>query len=120
MNATTLPNGNLKITASNDDRRELAECYRREDGGYPAAEGFVVERLREDAYFEWVAPEWVGALTDAPIFARQDDVDFPDDGSPRLRAAECPVWWYPNYMVSDPWEELKNRGRVVFTSDANS
>lgn len=62
--------------------------------------------------YDSVAPEWIGALTDAPIVS--DGLILHDDGSHTL-APDARIWWFPNYMVSDPAAELAERGRVVFT-----
>jgi hypothetical protein len=59
-----------------------------------------------------VEPEWIGALTDAPILS--DGLNYPDDGGPAVVPGSS-VWWFPDYMVRDPWEELAREGRVVFT-----
>lgn len=48
-------------------------------------------------------------LTCAPCIAEHLDVD--DDGA---RTVDGGLWWYPNYMVSDPMEVLMKTGSVVF------
>ena len=106
--------GSLLILADNADRSELADRYR--SGGYPAAESAVAEMLHERLTF--IPPENIGALTDAPILT--DDPDWSDEtaaaGNIPAVHSESLVWWYPNYMVSDPWESLRNHGRVVFSA----
>ena len=89
--------GDLRITADNLSRRDLRNCY--ESDGYFSAEEMVKRDLGRQGY-TFTLPEEVGALTDAPIFS-----DFAGA-----------VWWYPGYMVLDPWGELKNQGRVTFES----
>jgi hypothetical protein len=97
------PNGNLLITADNAARRDLAEAFA--SGGYYQMEMVV----NEDIELTFIPPEAIGALTDAPIIGEaviNDDGDYEGFGN---------VWWYPDYQVSDPWEELRRRGRVIFT-----
>jgi hypothetical protein len=48
--------------------------------------------------FEWVAPEDIGALTSAPILKYDNK-----------------YWWYPNYAVRSPLEDIAETGKTVFT-----
>lgn len=98
--------GGLKIAACNEARRELAEA-----DGYPARESLVAEWLHES--FEFLRPEEIGALTDAPILGDCATIERDDLGE--LTATGGPVWWFPAYAVRDPWVELMSRGRVTFT-----
>jgi len=98
----------LVLLADNEGREALREGYER--GGYLGAEQVVHEGLHEQ--FDFVAPEYVpGAMTDAPILTRSEDVTWPDNGEFVLYPS-ARVFWFPNYMVEDPWETLKNTGRV--------
>lgn len=97
--------GGLKITAGNEARRELAEA-----DGYWARESLVAEWLHEA--FEFLRPEEIGALTDAPILGDCDTIERDEMGE--LTATGGPVWFFADYALLDPWEELKNRGRVTF------
>lgn len=99
----------LKITANNEARRELAAA-----DGYPARESLVAEWLHEQ--LEFLRPEEIGALTDAPILGDCDTIERNENGE--LTATGGPVWWFPDYAVRDPWDELKNSGRVTF-AEAN-
>ncbi|ARK07590.1 hypothetical protein LAV_00215 [Sphingobium phage Lacusarx] len=99
----------LIVTADNSARSELADAYAL--GGYPRAEMLVIDNLHEA--FELIDPAALGALTDAPILMASDDTGIDDDGA-RTFTDGAPVYWYPNYCISDPWEALKNTGRVVF------
>ena len=109
MHYFELVNGDLRITADQDDRADLAYAYG--EGGYPRAEATVIDRIVGNG-LDSVAPEHIGALTDAPIFA--DGFSFNDAGEPLLEA-DAKVWWFPNYMVRDPWAQLRDTGRVDFT-----
>jgi hypothetical protein len=112
MRHTVLPNGNLMLTASNTDRSALAEAYRLR--GYYGAEMLISEAFHELLTF--IQPEHIGALTDAPILT--DDADYSDEAMARggpVPHDDVAVWWFPDYMVIDPWAELTRKGRVVFT-----
>lgn len=59
---------------------------------------------------EFVLPEEVGALTDSAILS--DSAVRNDQGD----LIKCDyAWWFPNYAVSNPVEELYKYGKVVFT-----
>lgn len=105
-----LSNGNLLLTADNEARQELAEAYAA--GGYPRAERCISEELHEN--MEFVQPEEIGALTDAPILAFCDDLDYPDNDD-RILIEGASVYYFGDYAITDPFEQLKNRGRVVFS-----
>jgi hypothetical protein len=104
-----LSNGDLCFTLeSNEEKEEVSEF------------GHAWERILGDCIggcspligngWECVAPETIGALTDAPIVS--DDVGYDDDGTINHVGR---VWWFPNYMVENPVETLATTGRVVFT-----
>jgi hypothetical protein len=101
----------LVIKATKEGREELAEAYER--GGYPEAENVLHEALHEQ--FVFVQPDWIGALTDAPILVAQDDVDFPDDADHWIVRPNARVFWFTNYQVEDPWETLRAKGVVRFS-----
>lgn len=104
----TLRNNTVLLTADNESRAELADAFR--DGGSLRAELYIGDELHEK--WEFVRPEEVGALTDSPILAECDGLDRDDNGD---LTAVGKVAWFPDYAVRDPWEELRNRGRTVFT-----
>lgn len=106
-----LPNGDLCITADRDERRSIIGEARRD--GYIAAEMAVADMLGDS--YTFIAPENIGALTDAPILA--DEPDYGDEHNvdgPGVHPDSC-VWWFPNYMIEDPWFTLVKTGKVVFT-----
>jgi hypothetical protein len=107
----------LVITASNRGRADLADAYRRGNNGptsgYYYAESHIAECFHEA--YEFVDPGDVpGAMTDAPILVDSDGIARPDNGE-TIILPEARVFWFPNYAVEDPWETLKNRGRVEFS-----
>ena len=116
MRVQTLKNGNIAILANNEERHELAERYRdaEQDGyansGYKYAEEYIHEALHEILCS--VRPECIGALTDAPIFAEAEGVTHEAVGGQTITGG---VFWFPDYQIKDPYRELANCGRVVFT-----
>lgn len=100
--------GALRLTLGNEGRAELAEALRE---SYNRAESLVSEWLHE--MYEFVHPEEIGALTDAPILCDCDDLDYPDTGE-REFLPNAEFYWFPDYMIRDPWQLLAWRGRVEF------
>ena len=98
--------GRLKITADNEGRRELKESWHW-------AESAVAEELGDQ--FQFVLPEWVGALTSSPIITNK--LTIGDNGTAEYVGD---TWWFPNYQITDPWQELKDRGRVFFDAEENN
>lgn len=101
--------GYLKITADNEGRRELKEINE-----YFRMENLVAEELNQ-TNFQFLLPEIIGALTDAPIIC--DDLSI-DDAGTVISVGD--TWWFPDYQVTDPWETLKNTGRVIFDPEENN
>lgn len=98
-------NKTLTLTIDGDDQEELIELL---EASYNQAEAFMGDLLHEQWAF--ISPESIGALTDAPILC--NDVSYDDNGDEVVNGV---VAWYPNYMVSCPWDELADTGMVVFT-----
>ncbi len=111
MRIQQLDNTDIAILANNDNRQQIAECYR--DDGYYSAEAYILKELTSTLSF--VQPEWITVLTDAPILAEW--VFENDDGNMTI---EGNVYWFPNYMITDPWRQLANTGRVVFQNSNNA
>lgn len=97
--------GLLIITADNEARSDLKQAFER--GGYYAADGCLREYLVNGG-LEPLSPDLICALTEMPLFA---EWCLDDDGSVTVWG---PVYGFPAYMVFDPWERLKNTGRVIF------
>ena len=107
--------GYLKITADNYARESLKDAYAR--GGYPETERYVGEELVMIG-FQFLRPEWIGALTSAPILTdKLIGEDFSMEDPPENVGD---TWWFESYQVTDPWEELKNKGRVIFDPEENN
>lgn len=107
-----LDSGNLEITCEDADKEDLQDtldrCTHRDHG-------FLADLLEDTGWsgngrLYQVQPEWIAALTDAPILTdwlvHTDEDDMPEvDGT---------VWWYPDYAVKSFAEELISTGRTVF------
>ena len=111
MKYTVTQNGNLEITCEGSEKEDLQDIL---DSTSHKDHGFLAEMLE---YAGWstngklypVAPEWIGALTDAPIVS--DEVIYLDNGDHEVPGK---VWWFPNYMVESFAETLIGTGRVLF------
>ena len=67
----------------------------------------ILEPLVQNG-LDWIRPEEIGALTDAPIIgdtARDDHGELTETHS---------VYWYPNYALKSPVQELMEKGSVTF------
>lgn len=93
--------GNLVIERQTDERpRDIYDAC---------------EALTANDSFDWLRPEEIGALTDAPIIAQ--DVERNDTGELVSTGA---IFWYPQYETTDEISELMERGRLIFTRAPDS
>lgn len=101
MKFTVLPNKNLEVALETEDDPEEVLGWRNE----------WWRIFDEKIGNGWgiVSPEWIGAMTDAPIVT--DGHTVHDDGTNEVFGE---VWWFPNYCVEDPIETLAKNKRVVF------
>ena len=102
MKLTILPDKHLEVALSADDDADEVRGW-----------GHEWWHMFEEAVGKgWgtVAPEWIGAMTAAPMVT--DGYTVHDDGESEVFGQ---VWWFPNYMVENPVETLATKGRVVFT-----
>lgn len=98
-----LDNGDLLITYDDTDSIDLVDDWT-----------LTLEPLLCNGLHD-IYPEMIGALTDAPILT---DV-CPDYVNSTLTDDDANIWWYPNYAVTSPMEELKNTGQVIFKNASN-
>jgi hypothetical protein len=112
FNVTILPNGDLKLTASNEGRKELAEWFAL-DRNYWTMMADIFEPYSSNGSYEPFdggdGNPFVG-LTSAPCIAESLDTD--DDGN---REVIGNFWYYNDYCITDDMEELKNKGYVIYT-----
>lgn len=112
ITATKLENGNLLITL--DDKEDIDEIrYERDEHGFWS----VVTRLFEQyscngsftPFDAGDANPFVG-LTSAPCIA--ESMDYDDNGKAFIIGD---FWYYGNYAITCPVEELIEHGEVEFT-----
>lgn len=99
----------LIITANNAARAEIKGGY--ESNGYHGAESVLCDLgyNGSNGGLHFIEPERIPeAMTDMPMLA---EWSIDDDGGTSIWGA---VYGFTNYCLVDPWEELKNKGRVEF------
>jgi hypothetical protein len=130
------PDGHLEICVTPKEQQRLQEM--RKEGQSPdhvvqwgtqRCEHEVLEGLICNSELEWVQPEWVGALTSAPmlgIFAdlrplhRSEDARFQriaghwDDRTWVEPVDKC--WAYMSYQVRSFLDDLADQGFCIFQS----
>jgi hypothetical protein len=109
-NFEILPNGNLKITLTQDGKIELNRIqteYAEDWIDYETLWNILEHQLCNG--WDWLRPEQVGALTDSPILT--NDVTYNDNGEVEKIGQ---IWWYPNYMIDNLTEVLYNNGYIIF------
>ena len=139
MKYETLPNSDLRISLEKGDRQLLFDGRRRGDGQQPdfGSDDFmfeVFERLIANSELDWAQPEYIGALTSAPILViwGEERPVTPGEGPDYHYICGCwhdrdgvlktwtrdPVqaWGFMNYGIRSPQEDLFNDGFVVFQS----
>ncbi len=95
-----LSNGDLLFTADDEGKEELnTDSYHQEQE--------ITEYFGDTIYL--LNPEYIGALTDAPIFI--EDLSIEDDGKITVYGK---LWAFMNYQTENPWDILKDTGRVIF------
>lgn len=104
-----LPNGNLLATADNEGRHHIARYLKR---NYWEAMALAFEPYSVNGSFTPFdagdGNPFVG-LTSAPCVAESMDCD--DKGK---RSIAGRLWWFPDYAIRDPLDELARRGRTEF------
>lgn len=111
MRLTIQPNGDLLLQASNNDRADLAYALNCR-GFWPAFTELFEPFSCNGSYTPFDAGEgnpFVG-LTSAPCIAESMATD--DAGNNTVVGR---LWWFPDYCLRDPLDELKRKGRTVFT-----
>lgn len=84
------------------------EDYENEDKKLNAVEDELHERWMVNHGMSWIAPEDIGALTDAPMFGELDRADNGDV------EAVHDLYYYNDYMLKDWRQELLDKGKVEF------
>lgn len=111
VTAKELPNGDLLVTADNATRSDIA--YGLREHGYWVAFADAFEGYScNGSYTPFDAGEgnpFVG-LTSAPCIA--ESMSTEDDGTQVIHGS---FWYFPDYAIRDPLEELATRGRTIFS-----
>lgn len=99
----------IKLT----DKEELKDLLKKnKNRGVPIEACDILDAARYLGNGWWdIPPEDIGALTDSPIIGY--DCDINDDGQIVLHD-DSKIYWYPSYMVKDPWIELLKHNEVFF------
>ena len=133
MRHQILANGNLEIRIDEREQARLKMCREENPDGWDSNRAMYdeLEPLTANSDLDWVRPEWIGALTDAPIlgtFGETREVTEADGDYYRLAgqwenaAGELvrwldpieAVWWFEPYAVRSPQDDLADTGRCVF------
>lgn len=111
-------NGALRLFCVTNEDVEAVREYMANAPSGACIDDHVLANILEDEGWPGndklyqVAPEWIGALTNAPILS--DDVRFMDDGTAEVLGR---VWWFPQYQVVGLADQLL-KAREVFLSPA--
>jgi hypothetical protein len=111
-NFEILPNGNLKISLTNEGKIELTEMqeqYKEKWSDETMLREIIEHQLCNG--WDWLSAGQVGALTDSPILS--NDVIYNENTDEIESADHC--WWYPDYMVTDFVQALLTDGHLIFT-----
>jgi len=106
MRASFEANGDLRITITPEERRELVDLSNELGVDRFYTDDTMLDFLEPlvcNSDYDWILPVEVAALTDAPILGTRDENYNPVE-----------VWWYPNYMVQSPLGDLLDAGFTVF------
>jgi hypothetical protein len=103
---TKLDNGKLRLTASKGYKRELRQRYIDRGGSDTFEDG--TESYWTNGWGIFSA-DLLGQLSSAPIIV--EDLTINDDNSRTLNGN---AWWYPDYQILDPVEEILKHKYVDF------
>jgi hypothetical protein len=113
LTLSILPNGALCLAAGNDARAAIKELQARHGGDDVSILTELTEPYWTNGSFEPFdagrGDPFVG-LTSAPCIA--ECMDVADDGQ---RSIDGRFWYFGDYMIRSPIDELKRRGRVIFS-----
>ncbi|MGB5594236.1 MAG: hypothetical protein WBM62_09450 [Crocosphaera sp.] len=108
MDYTILPNRNLKIFWDINNYSEIISELEEQDPQWYHRDANLwdfFENLFSDSELQQIEPVEMGALTSSPILGIRDQND-----------TVIQVWWYPNYAIASPLEELIKDGFTIFES----
>lgn len=106
MDFKILPNGNLKIFWDINNYREIISELEEQDLQWYHRDANLwdlFENLFCDSELEQIDPLEIGALTSSPLVGIRDKND-----------TVIEVWWYPNYAITSPLEDLIKDDFTIF------
>jgi hypothetical protein len=98
-------NNNLIIIITKKGRAFAMELLKTNRGSNQNLWELLEEHLTNG--WDWINPEDVGALTEAPILS--DTADYDDNGN-LVDIKRC--WGYMDYMIYNPIEQLLKNGKI--------
>lgn len=108
VNFDILPDGNLKITLTNEGREEITELKQKYGDNDEAIFSDLIEYQLGNGY-HWVQLKDIAALTDSLIISDM----LIDEETTEEEINATNVWWYPDYMVRSYLDGIENEG-VIF------
>lgn len=112
LNMEILENGDLKISLTEEGKEEVDETGISIDSFYDYFDD--IRANSEFMFFEDLGEAGLG-MTSAPGIT--DGYYYNDNGDITDELHDDSViYWYPNYVVKDFTEELKNNGYVIFNT----
>jgi len=119
LTATRLANGDLKLTADNETRNEIADMLFHGRSYWAIMADLFESYSCNGSYTHFDAGDanpFVG-LSSAPCIA--ETMDYADNGDAKI---DGDFWYFGEYATRDDLAELKNTGRVVYSlaSEASS
>ena len=111
LTCTILPDGDLKLTLSNEGRRNISEALEQNQGYWTIMADLFEGYSCNGSFTHFDAGEanpFVG-LTSAPCIA--EAMDYPDNGENEVVGR---LWWLSDYAIRDDLEELRTLGRTVY------
>lgn len=111
MKIEILPDGSLLLSCDDAERARLSDRLHKHCGWWGIIRDLFEPYSTNGSYEVFDggdANPFVG-LTAAPCIA--ESMDVADDGT---RSVEGRLWWYPDYMVCDPLEDLARSGQSIW------
>ncbi len=108
MDYKILPNNDLKIFWDLNDYSEIISELDDQDLQWYHREANLwnfFENLFSDSELDQIDPLEIAALTSSPILGIRDQNE-----------TIIRVWWYPNYAIASPLEDLIKDGFTIFKS----
>lgn len=96
-------NENLTVACTQEEQNELDSSL----SGFESNGSLykIFERLLANSEYDWIEPEEIGALTDAPILGIREGEESESIAS---------AWAFMDYQVTSPQEQLRKNGECIF------